>query len=252
VCWTKPQATPHARLFCFPHAGSGPAPYRAWTEAFGEGVEVWGLQLPGHGARLHEVPFGSLAALAADVATSLHQLCDAPFAFFGHSFGALLSFEAARELRRRGAAQPRALFVAARFAPRLRGRVPQVTHLDDDAFVLAVQARYGGIPAEILREPEVLEMLVPALRADFGALERYCYESEAPLAFPIVAYGGVDDETVAPDELDAWGEETENGFRRRLVPGGHFFAESVPPGLPEALLHALGRECTRTVENVSG
>src|SRR5262249_6231149 len=155
-------------------------------------LEVMALQLPGRAERLREAPFTGMVPLTETVADSIAPYLDRPFSFFGHSMGALLAFELARELRRRGAPLPEHLFLSGRRAPQipvatvaLGGR--SADDLSDDDFMRRMGDHYGGIPAPILAEPDLVRIFVPILRADMAVVESYRYRGEPPLACPITA-----------------------------------------------------------------
>jgi len=83
------------RLFCFPYAGGGASVFRTWRHAVPAGVTVYPIQLAGRESRLREPPFTHVEPLVRALALSLLPQLDGPFAFFGHSMGALISFELA-------------------------------------------------------------------------------------------------------------------------------------------------------------
>ncbi|WP_438017929.1 thioesterase domain-containing protein [Sorangium sp. So ce315] len=217
----RPNPASRLRLFCFPYAGGGASIYSAWWRELPAHTELCAIKLPGREARLGEPPFERLTALVQALATALDGWLTKPFAFYGHSMGALVSFELARELRRRGAPPPRHLFVAARRAPHLPSSAP-VHGLPDGEF-LAWLRRIGGTPEEVLREPELLALFMPVLRADLAINEAEPFVPGAPLDCPISAFGGVDDERADPAGLEAWGQHTRGPFRIAMFPGGHFF-----------------------------
>jgi surfactin synthase thioesterase subunit len=95
--------------------------------------------------------------------------------------------------------------------------------LPDAAFVAGVQERYGGIADAILRDPEVLRMFLPTLRADFTLLDRYRYRDGQPLPVPLTAIAGSDDPVEDPADVRAWADHTSAAFRLVNVTGGHFF-----------------------------
>jgi medium-chain acyl-[acyl-carrier-protein] hydrolase len=159
-------------------------------------------------------------ALAAAIASYL----DRPFAFLGHSMGAAVAFELARALRRRGLAGPRALVVSAARAPRCRrNHVPPPPPSDEE--LIAGLRALQGTPGELLEDPAALHALLPALRADTALYRGYMYAEEPPLACPILAYGGLDDQHISREQLEGWAEETTAAFSARRFPGGHFFLE---------------------------
>lgn len=217
----RPNPASRLRLFCFPYAGGGASVYSAWWRELPAHTELCAIKLPGREARLGEPPFERLTALVQALATALDGWLTKPFAFYGHSMGALVSFELARELRRRGAPPPRHLFVAARRAPHLPASEP-VNGLPEGEF-LAWLRRIGGTPEEVLRDPELLGLFMPVLRADVAVNEAEPFVAGAPLDCPISAFGGVDDERAAPADLEAWGQHTRGPFRIEMFPGGHFF-----------------------------
>jgi medium-chain acyl-[acyl-carrier-protein] hydrolase len=180
-----------------------------------------------------------LPQLAASACDALGPAMVPPFALFGHSFGALLAFEIARELRRRGAPGPDHLFVSGRRAPRLPEPAPPLHGLPDAEFVAEIRSRFDGIPPAILQEPEILQLLLPALRADMAALETYAYLHEEPLECPITALGGEDDPWATKEELEAWREETDASFATRRFPGAHFYLQQAEPLLLSVLAERL-------------
>ncbi|HEY2511184.1 MAG TPA: alpha/beta fold hydrolase, partial [Polyangiaceae bacterium] len=200
-----------ARLFCFHGAGGSAQMFRTWSRGL-QGVEVCPIQLPGRLTRMGEPPFTRLAPLVAKLVDALVPELDRPFVFFAHSLGTLVAFEVTRELRRRGLRLPRHLVVAARVAPHVPLEPLQLHGLPDDELVAKVQERYQSIPETILREPELLKLVLKPLRADLEIHETYSYRPEAPLALPITALGGTADWMVSRPSLEAWREHTSAAF----------------------------------------
>lgn len=218
---SRPEA--QLRLFCFPYAGGGASVFRLWPEGLPEGVEVCAVQLPGRESRWREEAFRRLDPLADATTEALADRLGGSFAFFGHSMGAILAFEVARRLRRRGVPGPRHLFVSGRPAPRVEDDDPPIRDLPRDEFIDAVRA-YSGTPEEVLQNEELMELMEPLLRADFSVSETYEYRPDPePLAFPLTVFGGLQDDEVPPEDLEAWRLETRGEFRKHLLEGGHFF-----------------------------
>jgi medium-chain acyl-[acyl-carrier-protein] hydrolase len=163
------------------------------------------------------------------------------YAFWGHSMGALISFELARELRRRGRAQPRALLVSGSKAPQVRESDPPIFNLPEPEF-LAELRRLNGTPTEMLRDPETVKLFMPTTRADFQVVDTYLYQPEDPLACPIYAYGGLQDPYVPAESLSAWRKQTSSKFKARMLPGDHFFIHSSTEALFDALRRDLQEE----------
>lgn len=239
------QANPKARLrlFCFPYAGGNATLYRRWNEELPPDVEVCPVELPGRGSRFREPPFATLGPLIEALVPALSSLMDMPFAFFGHSMGALISFELARELRRRALALPAQILVSARRAPHVPDDDPPIHDLPEEEFVEELRT-LNGTPEEVLQHPELMNLMIPLLRADFSINETYAFTPEPPLGCSIHAFGGLEDEEVTREQLAVWDEHTTGGFKLRMFPGHHFFISGAARG---ALLRALYEDLTRLV-----
>jgi surfactin synthase thioesterase subunit len=190
-------------------------------------MEALYVQLPGRESRLREASVPDIATLTAGVADAIAPFSDHPFALFGHSLGGLIAFEVARTLRQRRMPSPLRLFASACRAPHVPSPFPILHKLCEGELLRQVNARYGGsVPKEIMESAELRELLVPALRADFAALENYQYQPQPPLATPITVFGGIHDQTLTRPELDAWSHHTTNELRLRLVDGGHLYLQT--------------------------
>ncbi|WP_420130678.1 thioesterase II family protein [Longimicrobium sp.] len=210
------------RLFCIAHAGGGASAFRGWADALPPEVEVCLVQLPGRENRIMETPFERVGPLVEALADAVQPYLTLPFALFGHSNGALISFELARTLRARGRPGPVHLFASGRRAPDVAADSPPIHHLPDAEFLADLQ-ELGGLPAELLAHQELLALLVPTLRADVAIHETYEFAEQPPLACPITAYGGLTDPRVPRGQSEAWARHTAGSFVLRMFPGGHFF-----------------------------
>jgi medium-chain acyl-[acyl-carrier-protein] hydrolase len=238
IAFGKPNPKARLRLFCLPYAGTGAAIFRSWPDGLPADVEVCPVQYPGRGTRPLETPFTAISPLVRALAEGVLPLLDKPFAFFGHSLGALIGFELARALRRQSGAQPVHLFVSADRAPRGPRRDPPIHALPDTDF-LDELARLNGTPGKLLDDAELMQIMLPVLRADFAVYESYVYSAEPPLACPISVLGGLQDHRVRRNDLETWREETERSFSLRMFPGGHFFLNTAQPLLLQALSQDL-------------
>jgi medium-chain acyl-[acyl-carrier-protein] hydrolase len=191
-------------------------------------MELCAMQLPGRENRLRESPFTRMSDAVERVAEALEPHLDLPFALFGHSMGAILCFELARLLRRRYGVGPTHLFVSARRAPQFPDPRTPLRHLPDALFVAEINRRYNGLPREVLANAELMELLLPMLRADVQMIETYAYEPALPLDCPITALGGLGDSDLLVEDLEGWRAHTNSRFETRLFPGDHFFIQSVP------------------------
>jgi surfactin synthase thioesterase subunit len=190
-----------------------------------EDLEVCAVQLPGREHRLREPFARDLPELVEGLTEAVRPWAqEMPFAFFGHSMGALVAFEVARRLQDQHRQQPVCLQVSGRNGPTWL-RPPGPTQWDDAALVAEMRRLQGTDPA-ILENADLLTLMLPVLRADYLALQAYRYQPGAPLRCPIIAFGGIQDPETSPAGLEAWKEQTDRGFELHLFPGHHFYLSS--------------------------
>jgi len=180
------------------------------------------------------------------MAAAFGAYSDLPFAFFGHSMGSLISFELARRLRRERQQEPIHLFVSGRSAPQLPDEEPPAHNLPEPEFLEELR-RLNGTPKEALAYPELMQILIPILRADFSVCETYIYTEEPPLACPISAFGGTQDSDVSREDMEAWRRQTRASFTLRMFSGDHFFLHSAE----EQLLTILAEEISHLARKES-
>lgn len=233
----KLRANAAIRLICFAHAGGGASTYFPLAGLLPEAIELRAVQLPGRETRLAEPLFTRLPPLIGALADGLGESVQQPYAFFGHSLGALIGFELARELRRRHWPLPRTLIVSGRRAPTVPAKEPPLHPLPDDAFVAELRRRYDAIPQVILGEPELMALFVPVLKADFALFETHEHRDASPLDCALGIYGGVGDPQTK--EMDGWAELVAGPCRRRSFEGGHFYLVEQRAGLAMALAEDL-------------
>ncbi|WP_406092372.1 thioesterase II family protein [Streptomyces sp. NBC_01013] len=212
-----------ARLVCFPHAGGSATYYFPVSRALSPAIDVFAIQYPGRQDRRNEPRVEDIEDLADLVVEELRPWGDVPLTLFGHSMGATLAFEVARRLEAAGT-PPATLFVSGRRAP---SRVREETvHLADDDRLIADITQLSGTDSAVLADPEILRMILPAVRSDYKAAETYRYRPGPLLGMDIVALAGDNDQQVTVDEAASWGEHTTASFELKVFPGGHFFLDS--------------------------
>jgi acyl transferase domain-containing protein/surfactin synthase thioesterase subunit/acyl carrier protein len=230
----QPRASAKLRLFCIPYAGAGASIFRSWAEALPPEIEVCTLQLPGREDRLGETPFTRFAPLVQTLVPIIKPYLDIPFTFFGHSMGALVSFELARELRRQDCPLPSKLLVSALRAPQLPDMNLPIHRLPEPKFIEALQ-QLKGTPEGILQNADLMKLLSPTIRADLAIAENYIYSAQDPLPCEIAAFGGEEDSIVRSEELAEWKAQTSSSFRLQMFPGDHFFLHQDRAELLEAI-----------------
>lgn len=237
----QPARRDAVRLFCFPYAGGGASIFRFWTTDLSPAIEVVPIQLPGREGRWLEPPLTQMSVLAPMLSDALRPLFRPPYAFFGHSMGAFVAFELARQVRREHLPGPAMLIVSGARAPQIPDPEPPI-HLLPANQLLDGLRRLEGIPSEFWDHPELVAVLLPTLRADLTMCETYVYRDEPPLECPLLAYGGQRDDKVPLEHLTQWKLQAAGGFQLRVFPGNHFFFlnESRP-----AVMQSLREELRR-------
>jgi surfactin synthase thioesterase subunit len=214
------------RFVCFPHAGGTAAAFRLWRTGLPSWTEVLAIQYPGRGGRMAEAPVDRIPVMAHHVRQALSGLPAMPTVFFGHSMGGLVAFEAACQLAAAGHELPIHLFVSGHAPPHLPVSRPPISLLPDADFIGELDRRYAAVPAELMQYPDVLALLLPALRADIAAVEANRHSPATVLACPITVFGGSDDRTATRGQLEAWRDLTSQAFELRLFAGGHFYVNA--------------------------
>lgn len=209
------------RLFCFPYAGGSATVFRGWPSKLSDQVELCAVQLPGRQTRIQEQPLTHVEEVLEEVTQDVAVFEEKPFAIFGHSLGAVISFELAWRLLACHQLRPRHVFLSACEAPQFRRTRMALHDLPDRQFERNLK-RYKGTPPEIFRNQEIKQLLFPMLRADFEMAYNYQFSPDRKLDCPVTALGGVRDRT-RRKHLEGWGEHTTGSFRMQMLPGDHFY-----------------------------
>ncbi|WP_344291939.1 thioesterase domain-containing protein, partial [Streptomyces synnematoformans] len=247
------------RLFCLPYGGRGASLYRDWPGTADSGVEVLPVQLPGREDRADERCIVDAHEAVDAVAQALKPYLDRPFAFYGHSMGALLAYRLAHRLGGEYGELLRHLFVGAFSAPtggenplgaRLRSvtqrlgfeRMPEheeLTRARRDHPRLYETALRAELGEELAGKADVA--LGGAGYADLRVVQSYRHDpAEPPLGVPVTAFHGADDPVVAERDADGWRPLTAAGFQLLVVPGDHFFVHGDQSG-PRVLAEMTAR-----------
>ncbi|MEV8598197.1 alpha/beta fold hydrolase [Streptomyces sp. NPDC052012] len=233
---------PKARLICFPHAGGSANFYFRFARAFTD-LDVYGVQYPGRQDRRREPFRNSIPELADEIAGHLAEWNDLPVVLLGNSMGALVAFEVAFRLESLGN-PPLSLFACGRVAPTLRK--DEGTHLKgQDAFLREMEL-LGGMGHELLQDDEILDLVLPPMRADYRLAETYRAAPGTRISAPIHVHIGKADPKVNEPEADQWRLSTTGEFTLDAHDGGHFFFTDNAERLVAAVDH-----CVENAESLS-
>lgn len=225
------------RLFCFPHAGGAASYFHPWSRSLPEDIELLALQYPGRQDRGGEPCVRTIPELADQIHAAIRPRLTEPFAFFGHSMGAVLAFEVACRIARDGGAGPAHLFVSGRRA--LSVTRHEELHRASRAAFVAEMGALGGTDPRILADVELLDFALPTIRADYAAIETYRFDSAPPLSCDITALVGDSDPKASVDDVTAWSQHTLGRFDLRIFPGGHFYLGDSRAGVLDVVSSAL-------------
>lgn len=238
-CFHENSGSP-VRLVCFPHAGGSASYYFPFSRMLLTDVETLVVQYPGRQDRRDEPLIDSIPVLADRIAEALlPHLDDRPFAFFGHSMGAVLGYEVAGILRARKAPEPSWFFASGRRAPSVH--LPGAVHRRDDAGLTAELLRVGGTDQRFLADEELLAAILPVVRNDYRAVETYRWSEGPPLSCPVTVLVGDSDVQTTVPQASAWREHFTGSFDLRVFPGGHFYLDAERPAVLDAVSAVLGR-----------
>jgi medium-chain acyl-[acyl-carrier-protein] hydrolase len=241
---------PALRLFCFPYAGGSADIYRGWRKHFPKQIDICLVHLPGRGRRTRERAFTRLDEIVNAIVERIITETEIRYAFYGHSMGALISFELGRHMFRTHGVGPEHLFVSGHRAPQCLRTEPTIFNLPDEEFIAKLES-LNGTPREALENRELMDVFGAILRADFEAVETYEYFPSEPLPCPISVYGGLQDKHVPVESCRAWQQQTLARCNVKMLPGDHFFIRNPESGflsaLSEDVLNAIPDSRTQEV-----
>lgn len=214
------------RIFCLPHAGCGASAFYNMTRRFFGGKTLYIYRYPGRETRIAEAPILDLRAMSKEISDSIAALPEEPYWVFGHSMGARIGYQLIQDLHAHGMPLPERLIISCSPAPHRAPPIDQAYKGTRDEF-LSYLKKLGGMPAEILMNDELVDLLLPTLRADFALLDSYQVPAPVPkLPCPIDAIFSPDDATVDKGAIAGWKELTTGKFQIKNTPGGHFYFTS--------------------------
>lgn len=212
------------KLFCFPYAGGSTVIFNKWRQYLDTGIELIPIELAGRGKRILEPLYGDVTAAIEDVYEIVSKIINGyPFAFFGHSMGAMISYQLCQKLHKMNLRSPVHVFFSGRSAPHINKPNDKKYHLlRDDEFKKEV-INLGGTPPEFFNHPELLEVFLPLLKNDFKLAETDFFNNEInPLDCNISVFFGKD-ENLTKEQCIGWKKHTKNICNIHYFEGGHFF-----------------------------
>lgn len=245
------QPRPELRFLALPHSGGRAEGFAGWRALLpavfpGVAVELCAAQYPGHGDRLAEPPMADVGAIADEIVADLIALPPADLVLFGHSFGSAVGCEVARRCPAAGI-DVVLLVASSAWAPGDPERLPRDEYLLSDEELWERLIALGGIDPGIAAEIEVRDLVLPALRADIGAHERYlaCPEPIS-LSCDVHACMARGDPLVPVRAGRYWSRVTTRNASVDIRTGGHFHAYDDPAPLLADLARRVPRRSYST------
>lgn len=209
------------RLFCFPYSGGSAQIYKNWAAQLPSFVEVNAVELPGRSGRFRDQKFTSVPEAIASLVPDIRPYTNKPFALFGHSLGACLAYEMARALEKEGRTAA-LVTVSGMMSPENPSDEPQIYHLPDAEFKQKVR-EYNGTPQEVMAHEELMDLILPILKADFTMADTYTYKEGPKITSSLAALTGTKDPHTNEEGVRGWANYTTGAFTYQLFPGDHFF-----------------------------
>jgi surfactin synthase thioesterase subunit len=213
------------RLFCFHHAGGGASMFGDWQRELGPHVSVLPVQLPGRERRASEPRFTRIDDLSADLDRQLGPLLDgAPYAFYGHSMGAIVAYRQTLLRAARGRSLPFRLMVGAYPPPHLLAPITEALELTDEQLARWL-VDIGGMSELVLAYPDWVKAALDLLRDDLLVCQSHRPPGKRPLDCPIDVFAGADDPLLPLAQVSGWAEHSTESCQVHTMPGGHFFIQ---------------------------
>lgn len=226
------------RLFFFPHAGGGASAFYQWSRTLPSDIVCYAIQLPGRETRLREPLYHQASPLVQALTQELQPYLNEPYVFWGHSMGALLSFEVVRTIQKHRKPMPQRLIVSGYNAPQIPYADPHIHHLPQAEFLVALQ-ELNGIPDALLQNVELQNLFLPIIRADFQLVETYTYQESDKLNCPITILDGNSDKKTNDADLQEWQKQSTKSVEMFSFSGDHFFLYERQPALKDKVINIL-------------
>jgi medium-chain acyl-[acyl-carrier-protein] hydrolase len=212
------------KLFCFPFAGASAHIFSKWKSYLNQDIESIAIEYPGRGRRFGVQLCDTMPDLIDDMYSRILTEIDvAPFAFFGHSLGALVAFELSRRMQLRNERLPMNLFFSGHVAPNYIKNKREIYNLPDDQLVKEIIG-YGGTAQEVFETAELKDLFMPILKADLKIADTYKLEDmgfKLNTSFDI--FYSLGDQLLCDEGMFAWKDCTVRECRIKMFDGGHMY-----------------------------
>lgn len=240
----QPKPTAKLKLICFPYAGGDASVFSSWADKVHPAVEVLAIQAPGRSNRLSEPALRSIDQITESLCSELLPFLDRSYAVLGHSLGARIAYEFVHKTRLKGLRQPVYYIGSGSKAPHVPSREGIRYDLPDNEFIEAIKD-LGGTPKAVIENKELMDLVLPTLKADFFLVDTYRAIQRLPLDIPASIFNGLKDYDLDEDFNAQWQTHFSEVLEFKTFDSGHFFIND----MREEYLLALNNCLTNVVEN---
>lgn len=211
------------KLFCIPYAGGSAAVYSRWKKLVNPLIELKQVELPGRGSRMNESLIDNIPDIVRNIFKEIKDQIKPPYALFGHSMGALITYELCKKIKQEGYPSPVHIFFSGKQGPQIKLKGLNCYNLPEDEFIKHI-LNYNGTNEAVFKNKELASLFIPILRADFKMVETYKFDrTDDYLECDVSVFSGTDDRAVSWEDLSGWQEVTKSNCRFYPFKGGHFF-----------------------------
>lgn len=231
------------KILYVPYAGGTALLCKPWKFLLEPQFEVQPLELAGRGSRFREPFYFNMEEAVEDLMQSIQPYVEEPYVIYGHSFGALLTYELYYKILEAKLREPEHLFFSGCIPPNKRETEKKVYDLDEASFIREVM-NYHGMEQEILENKELMEIIMPILRADFQVLDQYRYREKAQKINRnvTVLYGN----DMTYNQVQYWADLMGKRVVFHHIDGDHFFIKTNV----EEVLKVVQKECSPIVTSI--
>lgn len=239
------------KLFCFPYAGGSSAIFYKWKQYLSPNIELRPVELAGRGKRIREPFYADIEDATEDILNQIgNELTQSPYAFFGHSMGALISYRLAHKINRRSLDKPSHLFFSGKGAPHIKKENAKKYHLMDSEIFKKEMIGLGGTPPEFFDYPELMELYLPLLKNDFKIVEKYVHDDRVEtLTQDMTIFLGKEDD-LTPAQCTEWEKHTVGKCKIHYFNGGHFFLNHEIKSITDIINRTLVRTTKSSMARV--
>jgi surfactin synthase thioesterase subunit len=187
---------------------------------------------------MFEPKYYEMDLLIKDLMKQIITIIDKPYILFGHSLGSRVAFEVMDGLESLGYNLPLHFIASGSNSPDINQLSPKISKLPDKEFIQELK-KLNGTPNEILENKELIDLLIPLLKADFQIAESYKYSKNKKFNCDASLFDGNDDSRTTESNVDSWGHFFVHKPSLYMLDGDHFFIESNKARLLEKLMFII-------------